>query len=73
MIRRHAQLDIHHARDLYALIDQLPLTSADEAAVAASALHTIDRGIDILSLVATGIPDADSAWSPRKQIAQAGQ
>ncbi|MFZ4688158.1 MAG: iron-containing redox enzyme family protein [Polymorphobacter sp.] len=48
-IRRHAVIDIGHAADLAALIDSLPLTPAHEAAIAVSALHTIERGIDILA------------------------
>jgi hypothetical protein len=51
-IRRHAKLDIAHARDLYELIDRLPLSPAHEAMIAASALHTIERGMDILAEIA---------------------
>jgi len=59
-IRRHARLDIAHARDLYRLIDRLPLSPAHEAAISASALHTIERGIDILAEIAVSASDSSA-------------
>ena len=54
-IRRHAILDVAHASDLYQLIDQMPLSASHEAAISASALHTIERGIDLLSKIASDV------------------
>ncbi|MGC5345447.1 iron-containing redox enzyme family protein [Streptomyces sp. DT171] len=41
-MREHARLDTGHLDDLHALLDRLPLTPDQEAAVAVSALHTTD-------------------------------
>ncbi|MBT2377326.1 iron-containing redox enzyme family protein [Streptomyces sp. ISL-111] len=41
-VREHAALDTHHLDELYALLDRLPLTRDQEAAVAVSALHSLD-------------------------------
>jgi hypothetical protein len=39
----HADLDVDHARELYALIDALPLTDAQSALVGMSALQTLEH------------------------------
>lgn len=41
-VREHAVLDSEHLDDLYALLDRLPLGRDREAAVAVSALHSLD-------------------------------
>ncbi|MFF6904453.1 iron-containing redox enzyme family protein [Streptomyces sp. NPDC012389] len=41
-VREHAALDTDHLDELYALLDRLPLTRDQEAAVAVSALHSLD-------------------------------
>ncbi|MFE7618467.1 iron-containing redox enzyme family protein [Streptomyces sp. NPDC057496] len=41
-VHEHARLDDGHADELYALLDRLPLSRGQEAAVAVSALHTTD-------------------------------
>ncbi|MFE2294794.1 iron-containing redox enzyme family protein [Streptomyces sp. NPDC059452] len=41
-VREHAALDTGHVDELYALLDRLPLTREQEAAVAVSALHSLD-------------------------------
>jgi hypothetical protein len=51
-IRRHETLDIHHKRDLYELIDTLPLTAEHEKLLGMSGLHTIGAGIDVLAELA---------------------
>ena len=48
-ITRHEILDIDHKRDLYAMIDGLPLGSEHEKMLGISALHTILGGIDVLA------------------------
>ena len=41
-------LDIHHKRELYELIDGLPLEREHEKIISISGLHTIHAGIDVL-------------------------
>ncbi|MGW1812872.1 iron-containing redox enzyme family protein [Streptomyces sp. NPDC002125] len=41
-VREHAALDTGHLDDLYALLDRLPLTRAQESDVTVSALHSLD-------------------------------
>ncbi|MFJ4968698.1 iron-containing redox enzyme family protein [Streptomyces sp. NPDC088755] len=41
-VREHAALDTDHLDELYALLERLPLTRDQEAALAVSALHTLD-------------------------------
>ncbi|MFJ2024176.1 iron-containing redox enzyme family protein [Streptomyces sp. NPDC087897] len=41
-VREHAALDTEHLDELYALLDRLPLGRDREAAVAVSALHSLD-------------------------------
>lgn len=40
-LRAHAEIDPHHAADLYRLLDELPLTPEQEGLVGTSALHTV--------------------------------
>lgn len=40
-LRAHAEIDPHHAADLYRLLDELPLTPEHEGLVGTSALHTV--------------------------------
>jgi hypothetical protein len=46
-IERHAHIDLNHARDLYALIDSLPLEPRHETLMGISALHTVQAAIDV--------------------------
>ncbi len=61
-IERHETLDILHKRDLYELIDSLPLQREHEKLLGMSALHTVQAGIDVLvevyEAVASESPDA---------------
>ncbi|MCX4652452.1 iron-containing redox enzyme family protein [Streptomyces microflavus] len=41
-VREHAALDTDHLDELHALLDRLPLTRDQEAALAVSALHSLD-------------------------------
>lgn len=40
-LRAHAEIDPHHAADLYRLLDELPLTPEQASLVGQSALHTV--------------------------------
>jgi hypothetical protein len=51
-IRRHETLDIYHKRELYELLDHLPLRAEHEKAIGMSGLHTIGAGIDVLAELA---------------------
>jgi hypothetical protein len=55
----HAAADLSHEAGLYALIDQLPLTPAQERAIAISALTTVDGLIELLSRLAGRMEEAD--------------
>jgi hypothetical protein len=48
-IERHEALDVRHKRELYELLDYLPLQPEHEKLLGISALHTIQAGIDVLS------------------------
>ncbi|MCS0636712.1 iron-containing redox enzyme family protein [Streptomyces sp. LP05-1] len=55
-VRAHAQLDGGHVAGLRALLDALPLTRAQEAAVAVSALHTMDALTQLFVRLGRGAP-----------------
>ncbi|MCX4993673.1 iron-containing redox enzyme family protein [Streptomyces sp. NBC_00568] len=59
-VRHHAVLDAGHSDELDAVIDELPLTAAQEAAIAVSALHTIAEATEIFNRIARR-PTARSA------------
>jgi len=68
-IRRHAQLDQHHARDLYALIDRLPLEPRHQSLIGVSALHTVRAGAEVFDAIPRSRPPdaargADSGQPP---------
>lgn len=48
-IARHEKLDITHRRELYAFIDDLPLSKTDEKAMGLSGLHTMKSAAEVLS------------------------
>jgi heme oxygenase-like protein len=54
-IARHETLDIHHKRELYEVIDSLPLERKHEKMLGISALHTIHAEIDVLADIYAGI------------------
>jgi hypothetical protein len=56
-IARHEILDIKHKRELYEIIDSLPLQSEHEKMLGISALHSISSGIDVLTEIYTSVAD----------------
>jgi len=59
-LRHHSDIDIRHSRDLFDLIDRLPLTENEEAIIGMAALQTADlliaAGDELLdSLIRTGV------------------
>jgi hypothetical protein len=57
-LRHHSDIDINHSRDLFGLIDGLPLTEEEEAIIGMAALQTADL------LVAAGDELLDSlSWT----------
>lgn len=48
-LRRHERLDIKHKRELYELIDRLPLTAEQEALMGIAGLHTIQAAVDVFA------------------------
>ncbi|WP_329571576.1 iron-containing redox enzyme family protein [Kitasatospora sp. NBC_01266] len=51
-VSRHAALDTGHCADLERILDRLPLSPAQEAAVAVSALHTVDAATELFARLA---------------------
>ncbi|MEM7052445.1 MAG: iron-containing redox enzyme family protein [Acidobacteriota bacterium] len=43
MLRAHATLDLEHADEIFALLDQLPLTAEQESWIAISAFETMEK------------------------------
>jgi hypothetical protein len=52
-IRRHERLDIRHKRELYELIDALPLTDAHEELMGLSGLHTMQAALEVFGQIAS--------------------
>ena len=63
-IARHAMLDVHHRRDLFDLLDRLPLEPRHEKIIGLSGLHTIEAGIEVLEEIHAAVvrtPEAETA------------
>lgn len=54
-IRRHARIDISHARELYRTIDSLPLLAQHETLLGVSALHTIGAAVTVFDEILTSV------------------
>ena len=64
-IARHEVLDVHHRRDLFELIDRIPLAAHHEKIMAVSGMHTVDSAIDVLELIhATAVRERAAAREP---------
>lgn len=61
-IRRHAHVDQQHTRDLYALIDGLPLEPRHESLMGVSALHTVRAAAEVFDAILSFRP-VDAAGS----------
>lgn len=55
-LHHHAVADADHLADLYALLERLPLTAAQQHAIAISALSTVDGLTELLCRLATSSP-----------------
>jgi hypothetical protein len=55
-IRRHERLDIKHKRDLFELVDRLPLTAEHERLIGVAGLHTIQAAIDVAEEITASLP-----------------
>lgn len=62
-VRAHAELDVGHCAELDQLLDELPLTAAHSAAIAVSALHTVDALVALFARLAP--PSPSSPGGPR--------
>jgi len=62
-IRRHERLDIKHKRELYELIDRLPLTEEHERLMGMTGLHTIQAAIDVAEEIGSSPVPAREALS----------
>jgi hypothetical protein len=64
-IARHEVLDIHHRRDLFELIDRIPLKAQHEKMMAVSGMHTVEAGIDVLEFIhATALRERAESREP---------
>ena len=69
-IRRHERLDIKHKRELYELIDRLPLTPEHERLMGMAGLHTIagrdrrGRGDRSSPVLRSGAPAREALSAP---------
>ena len=50
-ISRHERLDVIHKRELFELMDELPLSRETEKIMSISGLHTLESGIDVLNYI----------------------
>ncbi|MBP0458739.1 iron-containing redox enzyme family protein [Streptomyces montanisoli] len=60
-VHAHAALDPGHAGELDALLDSLPLSGAETAAIGASALHTVGALTDLLTEISVPRPGGNRA------------
>ena len=63
-IRRHERLDIKHKRELYELIDRLPLTEEHERLLGMTGLHTIQAAIDVAEEIISSLPAREAMSAP---------
>jgi hypothetical protein len=63
-IARHERLDVHHKRDLVALLDRLPLSPAHEQTIGVSALHTMEAGVGVLAQIYDSVHGAAEGQDP---------
>jgi hypothetical protein len=59
-IRRHERLDIKHKRELYELIDRLPLTAEHEQLMGIAGLHTIQAAVDVFGEIRASLPSREA-------------
>lgn len=57
-IQRHEVLDIAHSRELFQLVDTLPLEASHESMIGVSALHTLGAGVEVLNHICAQCNDA---------------
>lgn len=50
-IARHEKLDVVHKREILSLLNELSLTTPQEAAIGVSGLHTLQTGIEVLDSI----------------------
>jgi hypothetical protein len=60
-IERHETLDIRHKRELFEVIDSLPLEREHETMMGISALHTMQAGIDVLGEIYDSVVSNEGA------------
>jgi hypothetical protein len=59
-IRRHERLDIKHKRELYELIDRLPLSAEHEQLMGIAGLHTIQAAVDVFGEIRASLPSREA-------------
>lgn len=67
-IRRHEKLDVKHKRELYDLIDELPLTREHEALMGIAGLHTIQSVVEVVGEIRVA---AAAAAAPAREVLSA--
>jgi hypothetical protein len=59
-IRRHERLDIKHKRELYELIDELPLTPEHERLMGIAGLHTMQAAVEVFAEIHASLPSREA-------------
>jgi hypothetical protein len=59
-IRRHERLDIKHKRELYELIDRLPLTPEHEKLIGIAGLHTMQAAVEVFAEIHASLPSREA-------------
>jgi hypothetical protein len=62
-IRRHERLDLKHKRELFELIDSLPLTARHERLMGVAGLHTMQAAIDVFAEIRASLPSREALSS----------
>lgn len=60
-IRRHERLDLKHKRELYEVIDRLPLAPEHETLMGVAGLHTMQAAVDVFA-------EIHASLSPREAV-----
>jgi hypothetical protein len=70
-IRRHERLDIKHKRELYELVDSLPLTADHERLMGIAGLHTMQAAVDVFAEIAAAPVPAKPVLPSREAMSAA--
>jgi pyrroloquinoline quinone (PQQ) biosynthesis protein C len=67
-IRRHERLDVKHKRELYELIDRLPLTGDHERLMGIAGLHTLQAAVEVFEEIHASLVPAKPVPVPARPV-----